>query len=248
VMDKKTHLPKFIEGAENKCISCGHCVAVCPTAALSLPSMPAEACLPLDKDWRVSPKNLEHFLKGRRSIRLYKEDIVERSIIEKLIDTARYAPSGINRQPVCWAVVYDKEKVKQLSALVIEWMRSLIKKNSALAEAFRVENIIKMYEKGADPITRGAPHIIIAYALKYDMTASQSCTIALTYLELMAASFGLGACWAGYVSMAINMLEQVRESIGLSKKTSAFGAMMIGYPKYNYSRIPLRNNPHILWR
>lgn len=248
VMDEQTRLPKLVDGADKACINCGHCVAVCPTAALSLDSMPSQDCQALSKDWRIPAKNLEQFLKGRRSIRVYKEGSVERSVIEKLIDTARYAPSGINRQPVYWAIVYDKDKVKQLSVLVIDWMRSLVKNNSAIAETLRLENIIKMYEKGVDPILRGAPHVIIAYALKDDITAPQSCTIALTYLELMAASFGLGACWAGYVAMAINASEEVRKFIGLSKKTNAFAGMMIGYPKYNYSRIPLRNTPHILWR
>lgn len=245
---KDTRVPGFVEGGEKACINCGHCVTVCPTGALSLASMPVDSCRTLAKDWRILPEPLEQFMKGRRSIRAYKDDIVDRAILERLIDTARYAPSGINRQPVNWAVVHDVKKVKDLSRLVAEWMRTLIAQKSPLAESLRMQNIIAMYDRGEDPITRGAPHVIIAYSLKDDMTAPQACTIALTYFELMAASMGLGTCWAGYVQMAINMDLEIQKFLGLSRKTNAFGALMIGYQKYRYARIPLRNDPHVIWR
>lgn len=247
-MDPKTHLPYLVEGGEKTCLNCGHCMAVCRSGALVLASMSLAGCQPLDKDWKIPYEKLAQFLKGRRSIRVYKEETVDRAIIEKIIDAGRYAPSGINRQPVNWAVIYDKAKVRQLSALVIDWMRSLIKDKSPLAEGLRMENIVKRSEEGTDPIARGAPHVIIAYSLKDDMTAPQSCTIALTYLELAAVSQGLGACWAGYVHMAVNMSPDVRKLAGISARTDAYGAMMVGYPKYNYHRIPLRNTPHLIWR
>jgi nitroreductase len=127
-------------------------------------------------------------------------------------------------------------------------MRSLVAASSPMAKSFHLENIVSAWDKGNDWVCRGAPHIVIAYALKDDPIAPQACTIALTYLELSAASLGLGACWAGYVSMALNMSEEARRYAGLSSKTSCQGAMMVGYPKVKYSRIPLRNKPRILWR
>lgn len=247
-VDSGSGFPKPVEGHERLCINCGHCVAVCPTKAISLQSMPAEKCESLTKDWRVSPEKLSQFLKGRRSIRNYKKDPVDRAVIERLIDTARYAPTGINRQPVSWAVVHDAEKMKELSRLVIEWMKVLVNSGSQLAASLRMESSIRSYEGGGDPIMRGAPHLIVAYSLKEDMTAPQACTIAITYMEIMAASMGLGACWAGYVQMAINMSSDIKKFLGMSRKTDAFGALMLGYPKYEYRRIPMRNEAHVIWR
>lgn len=247
-INEQSGFPEWVVNGEKACINCGHCVCVCPKAALSLGSMPIERCQLVNKDWKISPDGLRDFLKSRRSIRVYKKDEVARPLVEKIIGAASYAPSGINRQPVRWAVVYERDKAKQLSELVIKWMRSLVENKSPFAESLHFDNIIKMYENGVDPVLRGAPHVIIAYALKDDMTAAQSCTIALTYLELMAASLGLGACWAGYLSIGINASEDIRKFIGMSNKTASFGAMMVGYPKYNFSRIPLRNEPHVIWR
>jgi hypothetical protein len=45
--------------------------------------------------------------------------------------------------------------------------------------------------------------------------------------------------------MAINADPETRKFVGLSKRTDCFGAMMVGYPKYGYQRIPARNKPHI---
>jgi nitroreductase/NAD-dependent dihydropyrimidine dehydrogenase PreA subunit len=244
-IDEATRLPAVIEGKEELCINCGHCVAICPKGALSLTSMPVDSCEPLKPGWRLGPEAVEQFIKGRRSIRTYKDTPVPRQTLEKLIDIARYAPSGINRQPVYWAIIDDKDKVRRLAELTVEWMRTLIKEGSELAASLRFENIVKAWEKGNDRVLRGAPATIIAYGLKDDPMAPQACTIALTYLELAALPFGLGTCWAGYAHMAINMYPDAQKFIGLSKRTSSFGAMMVGYPKFEYCRIPMRNKPHI---
>lgn len=241
-------LPALVDWGEKACIRCGHCVAVCPKGAISLATMPAEKCHELPLDWRIPPEKIESFLKGRRSVRRYTDAPVGRSTLEKLIDIGRYAPSGINLQPVRWAVILEKEKVRELAGLTVEWMRLLVAQGAPMAEAFRFPRIIAAWEGGADPVARSAPHIILAYALRDDPTAPAACTIALTYLELAAASFGLGACWAGYIQMAVTMSEDARKLAGISKRTACHGAMLIGHPAYRYERIPLRNDPHVLWR
>jgi len=247
-MDKEARIPYPLEGAEEACINCGHCMAVCPPGALILKTMAPSDCLSLKEGWKLSPEKIEFLLKGRRSIRNYKDQPVEQPVIEKLIDIARYAPSGINRQPVSWEVVSGKENVRQLSEAVASWMRDMVDKKAPLAGLLHLERIADAWDKGSDRICRGAPHVIIAYSVKDEPTGSQACTIALTYFELAALSFGLGACWAGYVSIAANMSEEVRKFIGLSPRAACHGAMMLGSPKYDYHRVPLRNRPNIRWR
>jgi len=247
-MDSELRVPFMIDKGKDLCIRCGHCVAVCPHGAISLEDMPVESCRLLQQDWRIIPEKLENFLKARRSIRNYKEEPVDRKTIESLIDIARFAPSGINRQPARWMIVYEREKVRALAECVITWMRGMIEEASPLAESLHMKNIVTAWEREDDWICRKAPHLVISYALKDDLTASQACTIALTYLELAAASYGVGACWAGYVAMAISMSPYVKKAAGISDKANCYGAMMIGYPKFNYSRIPSRNKPHIVWK
>lgn len=240
-----THLPQFVKDGEERCIQCGHCMAVCPHAAFSFDWLGARDCQRLNPDWRINPEQVEQLLKGRRSIRRYKDQPVENATLDTLIDIARYAPSGINKQPVCWALVNNKEKVHQLAEIVVNWTRSLIAANAPMATAFRMYKLVEAWDKNEDWICRGAPSVVVAYAPKEDSLAPQACTIALTYFELAAASFGLGACWAGYVSMAINNFEEARKFMGFSSRVTCLGAMMVGYPNVHYFRIPGRHKPHI---
>jgi nitroreductase/NAD-dependent dihydropyrimidine dehydrogenase PreA subunit len=245
--DKKS-VPTPTKDADELCIHCGHCVAVCPHGAMSHKSMTPEQCPPVRKDWRLNPEQVEHFLRSRRSIRTYRGQPVEREILTQLIHIARFAPSGSNVQPVRWSVIYDSQEVRRLAGIVIDWMRDLLDKGGPLAKALHMDRLVAAWDAGVERICRGAPHVIVAHAPKEERTAPQACTIALTYLELAATSFGLGACWAGYFNTAANFWPPMQEALDLPEEHVSFGAMMIGYPKFKYQRLPLRNEAHILWR
>ena len=247
-MNEKERIPEFIPGGGDLCINCGHCFASCPHGSIKLSTMSVENAMPLERSKLPNAEQVELFLKGRRSIRAYKDEPVAKESIEKLLDIARYAPSGINRQPVNWAVLMGKEKVHALGDLTAKWMEGLLNAKSPLAESMGFKFLVETWKKGDDRICRNAPCIITAYGLKDDPMVPQSCIIAAEYLELAAFGLGLGACWAGYVNMAINMSEEVRKFTGLSPRATAGGVMMIGYSRYHYRRIPLRNTARILWK
>jgi nitroreductase len=96
-------------------------------------------------------------------------------------------------------------------------------------------------------ICRGAPHLIIACAPKDYPWAATDCAIALTYLELAAPSFGIGACWGGFFTAAARQWAPLQETLALPADQIVCGAMMVGYPRYRYHRLPLRNEPPITW-
>lgn len=240
--------PEPADGADELCIHCGHCVAVCPHGALSHQSMSPDQCPPLRKDWLPDARRVEHFLRSRRSIRTYREQPVNRELIEKLIDIARYAPSGHNTQPVRWLVISGREEVNRLAGLVVDWMRHLYKEQREFALSLHMDRIIDAWERGVDSVCRAAPHLIVAHAPKDDRTAPAACTIALAHLELAAPSFGLGVCWAGYFNAAASVWPPLREVLELPQGHASLGALMIGFPKYTYYRLPLRNAPVITWR
>jgi len=241
--------PAPVEGAEELCIHCGHCVAVCPQGAMSLNTMGPAQCPPVRRELFLSAKQAENWVLSRRSIRCFREKLAERALIEKLIRISRYAPTGGNLQPVHWLVIESPAEVKRVAGLVVDWMKTMLDgRTPAPYPLLRVERTVRAWEMGRDSICRGAPHLIVAHGLK-DLPASlPACYIALTTLDLVAPSFGLGTCWAGYVSSAINSYPPLFETLGLPKDHQSFGAMMVGYPKYDYHRIPLRNEPVIHWR
>jgi nitroreductase/Pyruvate/2-oxoacid:ferredoxin oxidoreductase delta subunit len=247
-MKEDDALPSWVEIAEERCIDCGHCVAVCAPGALTLGSMKPDDCTPITRGMLPTAEQVEHFLKSRRSIRTYKEKPVPRETLAKLIDIARYAPSGHNSQPLQWLVIEDSSEVNHLAGLVVDWMRAAVKEMSPIAEFLRFDLIIETWGSGIDRIMRGAPHAIVAHAPADNVFAQQSSSIALTYLELAAYGLGLGACWAGYFQAAASSHPPMQEALRLPEGHVSLGAMMIGYPKHRFSRIPLRKEPPIIWR
>ncbi len=244
----KESVPEPVEDLDEFCINCGHCVTVCPHGALSHRAMSPDQCPPVKKDWLLDKERVEHFLRARRSIRTYKDKPVDRETIAKLIDIARYAPSGSNLQPVDWLVIHDSDEVHALAGMVVDWMRYMIKEQPEIANPMHLDSVVGSWDAGFDRICRGAPHVIVTHAPKNLPPAQSACTIALTYLDLAAPSFGVGACWAGYFNYAAISWPPMQQALNLPEGNISLGSMMVGYPKYKYHRLPLRNEPPIAWR
>jgi nitroreductase/NAD-dependent dihydropyrimidine dehydrogenase PreA subunit len=240
--------PTAIEGAEELCVRCGHCVAVCPTGSLTHREMPVAQCPPVRKDFQLSAEQGEHFLRTRRSIRVYKDRAVPREELTRLIEIARYAPSGHNSQCVEWLVLDNREELRQLAAIVADWTRWMINHMPQIALPMHMDGLLRRWEQGRDVILRDAPVVIVAHAEEGNRMAPAACTIALAYLELAATSMGLGSCWAGYFNAAATTFPPMQKALALPRGHQAFGSMMVGYPRFSYHRLPLRKPPSISWR
>jgi nitroreductase len=57
----------------------------------------------------------DELIRKRQSIRKYKQDPVPRKMILEILEAARLAPSGGNRQPWHFIVVQDKENISKLA-------------------------------------------------------------------------------------------------------------------------------------
>lgn len=240
--------PSLVEGADGRCLTCGHCVAVCPQGALSLDSMPVEACPPVRPDMALTPEHAEHFLRSRRSIRLFRDQKIERDILSRLIEVARYGPTGSNSQQVSWLVIDSPQGVRELAGSTVDLLRHMIESDHPMAEAYDLPAIVTAWEAGVDGILRGAPALVVAHAPSAYSMAQVDSAIALSYLDLVAPSCGLGACWAGFFMLAAAQWPPVQQALALPEGHSCFGAMMVGYPQHRYHRLPLRNEAQISWR
>jgi len=217
--------------------------------------MVPEECLPLRKELGLSLEQAEHFFLSRRSIRVYQDKPVPRDTLNRLMRMTSYAPAAHNKQFTQWLIIEDRREIKRLAGLVVQWLRSMLDEYPHMDPIIDMSVQIEAWEDGEDSIFRGAPNLIVAHANEALLTipgmrqAVQSVfTISLSHLELAASSLGLGACWAGYFMAASESYPPLNEALNLPEGNVNCGAMMIGYPKFQYQRIPLRNEPMILWR
>lgn len=234
--------PVFRAGADQRCIACGHCVSVCPNNAISHKKLPLEDSPPIDHALTVSVPALNQLLKSRRSIREFRDEPVPETMVREAIDAARWAPSAVNRQPVHWLVIQTPAEVKRLASLVIDYLSQ----NSKMEP--RYAPFIEQWKQGKDPILRNAPHLTVIHAPDEWMWSPVDGAIALTQFELALVSQGIGTCWAGFLMRAANGYLPLREALGIPADHSVFGALMYGFPRYRYHRIPPRQAARVEWR
>lgn len=248
VMDRDEGVPVPSPEFEEYCIRCGHCVAVCPVGALRLDWLDPENCQKMNKDLALTPEQAEQFLRGRRSIRSFKEKTVPRNILEKLLEVACSAPSAKNKQPWHWIVVQEPKEVRRLAGLVVEGMRAFLDSDPDEGKIRGYHRVVAAWDSGIDRVCREAPHLLIVHAEQDWTFAPEDTALALSLLDLYATSIGLGVCWGGYIYKAINAFPPLFEALGLPKEHLAFGAVMVGYPKFKYQCIPVRDQPRVTWK
>jgi nitroreductase/NAD-dependent dihydropyrimidine dehydrogenase PreA subunit len=233
---------------EGSCIACGHCVSVCPKGAFSLDWLSPEDCASVSRELALTAEQAEQFLRSRRSIRNFLDKPVEREELEKLLKIGSLAPSAKNMQPWHWLVVEDPGEVRRLAGLVIDWMRSFIEQDPELAGQLALPRVVACWDGGDERICRGAPHVIVVHGDKEWRYGPEDCALALSHVDLFATSLGLGACWGGYFYTAANAYPPLFAALGLPAEHTVWGAMMVGYPKFKYPRLPVRNPPRVTWR
>lgn len=231
--------PEIRRAAKRMCIRCGHCLAICPHGALTFEETAPEDCAPVLDEHSLSPAQVEQFFKSRRSVRLFKKQPLERAELETLFDLARYAPSAKNGQAVDWIVFNGRERVHQLTTMLMDWMR----------EHKVMMGAVKAWDRdGTDHILHAAPCIALAHVPQKGLDPQTDCAVACAHLELAAHAKGLGATWAGFLMTACEMSQQVREFIGVPEGHAVYGALMLGRPKFRYHRVPTRKPAQVEWK
>ncbi|HMK54993.1 MAG TPA: nitroreductase family protein [Methanobacteriaceae archaeon] len=248
--------PEVPKESEIFCNQCGHCEVICPEGAIDSLNFATDGikAVSTDKDkisWEeidISPEQMELYMKFRRSIRHYNDQVVEKEVLEKLFDLVRYAPSAGNGQPVQWIVFTDRDKIREIAGRTIEWMREISKQDSPLNEMIPFSSMVEAWDNGMDPILRNSPCLVVAHAPKENMMAAGDGMIALTHLDLALPSFGMGGCWAGLLNIAYSQYPPLKSMLGIPDENNIIYPFMVGYPKYKYHGIPERNKPNITWK
>ena len=237
IINLEEGFPAIASDSEDRCLRCQHCLAICPTGALSiLGHYPAQS-QPL-KDSFPTPEQLESLIKGRRSVRQYRDENVDQKVIQKLFDVARYAPTGINLDQVRFYVIDDKAAMEIFRREVYTALSELIDAGK-LAEKYNgFSGFPKAWhEKGVDVLFRGAPHFVVATGPKDGLCSNADCMIALSYFELYAQSMGIGTVWNGLMSWTLDALvPELQRRLGIPEDYMIGYAMSFGKPAIKYQR------------
>jgi len=248
IIAMKDGLPAIALESEAGCYKCEHCLMLCPTGAVSILGLKPEDSRPLSGNF-PDPDQLETLIKGRRSVRRYREENLEPALLERLLQVAWHAPTGVNSRQVRFTVVDDREKLTALRDEVMAGLGRLVRDNALPPGMEFFANFVQLWEeKGVDTLFRGAPHLLVASTPRDLPSPLPDCLIALSYFELFAQANGVGTLWDGLAKWAINdLLPETRKTLGIPEDHLIGYAMVFGKPAVHYART-VQHGPAIIHR
>jgi len=99
------------------CSTCTQCIAVCPQQAIFWDGVPPVA---YDETRLPSPEQLDELFKERRTIRFFKEDKIDRTLLEEIVGYGIYAPT--NNYDLRAVVVDDEEIIVELEQPILRFI------------------------------------------------------------------------------------------------------------------------------
>lgn len=231
------------------CWRCQHCLAVCPTGAISIFGKKPEDSLP------PPPKEMgtymEELIANRRSCRRYQKKNVDPALITRMLKSMAAAPTGGNCCSVEYTVIDDKDRVEEIRRIVYKIMEENAKRH-IYTDSFDDFYYSKMKEseqsvRKDDMLFCGAPHLFIAHAKqtgKWGEDMKINCNLATAYFELLANGFGLGTIIMSYPAEVIEQLAPVaRDMIGIPADHYMRLIVGFGYPEIPYARGVQKDRP-----
>lgn len=215
-----------------RCIQCGHCFAICPVGAVKMNNYPDAKD---EKPFDIRAFDSEDFLlslKSRRSIRFFKNQDIDDTLVEKIIEAGRYCPTGTNAQDFSFIVL--KNKLPDAEKEAVKFFRSAQKIATPFAKYIKNSTIDDQF------FFKGAPVAILVVS-----KGKTSACLASSYMELMAANLGLGVLYSGFFVAATKLNRKIAAMLELEKGEKVVTCLVIGHPDVEYERIPPRNKAKV---
>lgn len=218
---------------DKACIRCWHCAAACPAQAVEAEELTREQLYPA-----VPEDALERAILSRRSVRHFKPELPDRAVLQRVLDLSLYAPSGKNEHANRWTVVLGRERTDALFQMVLDWAKDV--------PPYR--HLLKLAQWGRNPVTCGAPCLIVGWNRTDALNPQSDTVIAMTLAEQLLAARGLGTCWAGYLRSAAQKSPEIRAYLGIPEGCQVYEILLVGVPDgERYVNVPWRPGAEIHW-
>ena len=224
------------------CWKCQHCLAVCPTGAISIfDKKPEDSLLPPPREMG---EYMERLVTNRRTCRRFLDKNVDPCIITGILSAMAAAPTGGNAMGVEYTVIDDKDRTDAIRRVAYEKMEADAERH-IYTHSFSDFYYRKMKEsektvRRGDLLFCGAPHLFIAHEKcvgKWAEDSKTNCHIAAAYFELLCNAHGLGTAVMSYPAEVLNELApEARSMLGIPENHYTGIIIGFGYPEITYAR------------
>lgn len=265
VFTRETEDAAPVVAHEENCNSCGHCVMICPSGAIIHDRFHPGDLHPVDDHLMPTYEQVHEMIITRRSIRNFQDRHVEKEMIAKVIDSARFAPSAKNSQSTQFIVIQEKTLLRRIAVTTAEWLGKVARqlRNPILRKLYllmgekdadqvtqwigQFEIISQKMRDNADLILFEAPVLLLFHGDKRTRFAEVNANLALQNATLAACALGLGSFYTGYVVTAFGHIKSMSSLVGLPSGNKVYGGLALGYPLVQFSQWIERNPPEIKW-
>ncbi len=167
----------------------------------------------------------------RRTIRRFRPDPVPADYITKIVDVARWAPSGFHTQPWEFVVITEKEFKEKVVAVLQQHAPPIRNPNpeSIETEGSRFDAAPVFIILLGDWRARiGLPEAAQSSDARVDNTFHTGLACAFLSMQLAATSLGLASQWYSAVS-GERVQKALKSLIGIPEGLRIFDMMVLGY-------------------
>jgi nitroreductase len=196
---------------------------------------------------------VEEVIYRRRSVRLYKKKQIPEYLVQRILETARFAPSAGNGQTWKFIVIQDQKMIEEMTADILKACRLISKLFYYLESDSKIKSAISRFFQRISPsnfhpvpfiaahliaegtagIFHGAPTLILLLVDKRTPGDSAiEAGITGQTMDLTAHSYGLGTCWVSFSKLLFKGFNRRKwaKRLNIQYPYSLVTTLAMGYP------------------
>lgn len=270
-IDQFEHLfPSRNPARESLCEQCGQCMAACPSESIVVGELSYQRdFIAFDRPAHaVDYPVFFNLAASRRAVRRFQDRPVPRELLEQVVAAVALAPMSFPPHKTAVTVLSNRTAIAEMLPHIVKFYGNMVTgmknplirfiiKRSAGPENFptldqhlmpKLTHLLPdIKATGKDELTREAPAMLLLHAKRTAANHTQDANIALAYGLLAAHSLGLGAAANGLVPPAVNATPALRSMLKLPDDHEVVAGMILGYPRYRYTRGIKRALAGVTW-
>lgn len=170
--------------------------------------------------------SLQDALYGRRSVRAYTEDKLDKATVQQLLDAAVHAPTAVHEEPWQFVVIQDAALLKRLS----DRAKQLLKEELQNNPSEQGKLLLGIVSNPDFNIFYDASTLIAIAVKPMSPFVTADAWLAAENLLLAAYGLGLGSCVIGFAVSILNNTE-IKKELGIPDEMSVVAPMIVGKPR-----------------